>query len=119
MESELPAQISLFYYTCGCIIVLGLKKKKKKAKEVSKTRRYQKVCMLSSFPSICYFVLLCLLLFCFLCVFCDFRIIIRMIIALKGAIQDFSSTTVSNTYSQVARAQSCANQVQHTEAYHV
>ena len=43
-----------------------------------------------------------------------------MIIALKGAIRDFYNLltalgTVSNTYAQVARAQSRANHVQHIE----
>ena len=43
---------------------------------------------------------------------------IMMIIALKGAIRDFDKLLtarrhVSNTYAQVARAQSCANHVQH------
>ena len=43
-----------------------------------------------------------------------------MIIALKGANRDFynlltAPRTVSNTYAQVARAQSCANHVQHIE----
>ena len=42
-----------------------------------------------------------------------------IIIAFKGAIRDFFYSlltvprTVSNTYTQVARVQSCANQVQH------
>ena len=40
-----------------------------------------------------------------------------MTIAFKGAIRDYflltASRTVSNTYAQVARAESCANQVQH------
>ena len=46
-------------------------------------------------------------------------IIIIIIIAFKGAIRDFfydlltAPRTVSNTYAQVARAQSCANHVQH------
>ena len=42
-----------------------------------------------------------------------------IIIAFKGAIQDFLQLppcrAVSNTYTQVARAQLCANPVQHTE----
>ena len=48
-----------------------------------------------------------------------------IIIALKGAIRDFfffffnnlltAPWTVSNTYAQVARAQSCSNHVQHIE----
>ena len=47
---------------------------------------------------------------------------ITIIIALKGAIQDFHNLliaprTVSNTYGQVAGAQSCANHVQHTERF--
>ena len=47
-------------------------------------------------------------------------IIIIIIIAFKGAIRDFLQSssaprTVSNTYAQVARAQSCANHVQHIE----
>ena len=48
-------------------------------------------------------------------------IIIIMIIALQGAIRDFfynlltAPRTVSNTYVQVARGQSCANHVQHIE----
>ena len=42
------------------------------------------------------------------------------IFALKGAIRDFDNLptvprTVSNTYAQVARAQSCANHVQHIQ----
>ena len=46
--------------------------------------------------------------------------IIVIIIALKGAIQDFynpltAPRTVSNTYAQVARAQLCANHAQHIE----
>ena len=44
--------------------------------------------------------------------------IMMMMIALKGALQDLYNLlaalrTVSNTYAQVARAQSCANHVQH------
>ena len=42
--------------------------------------------------------------------------IIIIIIALKGAIRDLftiSSLRHSNTYAQVANAQSCANHVQH------
>ena len=44
----------------------------------------------------------------------------KMIIAFQGAIRDFynllsAPRTVSNTYAQVARAQSCANDVQHIE----
>ena len=62
-----------------------------------------------------------------LCHECDFVImsviiviIIKIIIALKGAIRDFYSLltapqTVSNTYTQVARAQSSAIQVQYIE----
>ena len=47
-------------------------------------------------------------------------IIIIIIIAFKGAIRDFynlltAPRTVSNTYDQVARAQPCANHVQHIE----
>ena len=47
-------------------------------------------------------------------------LIMIMIIASKSAILDFSNLltappTVSNTYTQVARAQSCANHVQHIE----
>ena len=47
-------------------------------------------------------------------------IIMIMIIALKGAFRDFYNLltapgTVSNTYAQVSRAQSCANYVQHIE----
>ena len=47
-------------------------------------------------------------------------IIIIIIIAFKGAIRDFyhlltAPRTVSNTHAQVARAQSCANHVQHIE----
>ena len=47
-------------------------------------------------------------------------IIVIIIIALKGAVRDFYSLltaprTVSNTFAQVARAQSCANHVQHIE----
>ena len=48
-------------------------------------------------------------------------IMIIIIIALKGAIRDFLNTlltapqTVSNTYAQVALAQSCANHVHHVE----
>ena len=48
-------------------------------------------------------------------------IIIIIIIALKGAIRDFfgnlfiAPRTVSNTYAQVARAQSSANYVQRKE----
>ena len=47
-------------------------------------------------------------------------IIIKIIIAFKGTIRDFynlltAPRTVSNTYAQVARAQSCANHVQHIE----
>ena len=48
-------------------------------------------------------------------------IIIITIIAFKGAIRDFFNNlltaprTVSNTHAQVARAQSCANRVQHIE----
>ena len=47
--------------------------------------------------------------------------IIIIIIAIKGAIRDFfynlltAPRTVSNTNAQVARAQSCANHVQHIE----
>ena len=42
------------------------------------------------------------------------------IIAFKGAIRDFynlltAPQTVSNTYAQVVRAQSCANRMQHIE----
>ena len=46
---------------------------------------------------------------------------IIIIIAFKGAIPDYfynlltAPRTVSNTYAQVARAQSCANHVQHIE----
>ena len=44
----------------------------------------------------------------------------KKIIALKGAIRNFynlliAPRTVSNTYAQVGRAQSCANHVQHIE----
>ena len=44
----------------------------------------------------------------------------RRRIVFKGAIRDFynlltAPPTVSNTYAQVARAQSCANHVQHIE----
>ena len=47
-------------------------------------------------------------------------IMMIMIIALKGAIRDFynlltAPRTVSNAYALVARAQSCANHVQHIE----
>ena len=48
-------------------------------------------------------------------------LIIIVIIAFKGAIRDFfynlltGPRTVSNTYTQVARAQSCADHVQHIE----
>ena len=47
-------------------------------------------------------------------------IIIIIIIAFKGTIRDFlqsphGAPTVSNTYAQVAQAQSCANHVQHIE----
>ena len=47
--------------------------------------------------------------------------IITMIIALKGAIRDFydlltAPRTVSNTYAQVARAQSCTNHKQHIKS---
>ena len=48
-------------------------------------------------------------------------IVIIIIIAFKGAIRDFfynlltAPRTVSNTYAQVTRAQSCANHVQHVE----
>ena len=46
-------------------------------------------------------------------------IIIIIIIAFKGAIRDFRFLTVlrtlSNTYSQATRAQSCANHEQHIE----
>ena len=40
-----------------------------------------------------------------------------IIITLKGAIRDFYNLlrTVSNTYAQLAREQSCANHVQHIE----
>ena len=43
-----------------------------------------------------------------------------IIIAFKGAIRDFNNLlteprTVSNTYAQVALAQTCANHVQHIE----
>ena len=41
------------------------------------------------------------------------NIITIIIIAFKGAIRDFF--TISNTYAQVARAQSCENHVQHIE----
>ena len=46
-----------------------------------------------------------------------FVIIILIIIALKGAIQDFCYllTAPANTYAQVVRAHSCANHVQHIE----
>ena len=52
--------------------------------------------------------------------FKESREILIIIIALKGAIQDLynlltAPRTVSNTYAQVARAQSCANHVQHIE----
>ena len=46
-------------------------------------------------------------------------VMMMMIIALKGAIRDVfyhlltAPRTVSNTYAQVAKAQSCANHVQH------
>ena len=45
---------------------------------------------------------------------------IMIMIALKGAIRDFynlltAPRTVSNTYAQVVKAQSCANHVQHIE----
>ena len=45
-------------------------------------------------------------------------IIIIMVIALKGSVEDFydlltAPQTVSNTCTQVARAQSCANHMQH------
>ena len=47
-------------------------------------------------------------------------IIMIIIIALKGAIRDFSNLltvllTVSNTYAQVARVQLCTNHVQHIQ----
>ena len=47
-------------------------------------------------------------------------IIIIIIIAFKGAIREFlqsphCAANVSNTYAQVARAQQCANHVQHIE----
>ena len=47
-------------------------------------------------------------------------IITIIIIAFKGVIRDFynlltAPRTVSNTYAQVARAQSCANHVQHIQ----
>ena len=47
-----------------------------------------------------------------------------IVIAFKGAIRDFDNLltaprTVSNTYAQVARAQSCANHVHTSRAYHV
>ena len=45
---------------------------------------------------------------------------IMMMTTFKGAVRDFSSLliaqrTTSNTYAQVAKAQSCANHVQHIE----
>ena len=49
-------------------------------------------------------------------------IITMIMITLKGSIQGFlqSSHSVSITYAQVARAQSCANHVQHTPGtYHM
>ena len=52
----------------------------------------------------------------------NFYVIIIIIIAFKGAIWDFlqsphSATTVSNTHTQVAQAQPCANHVQHIEPW--
>ena len=44
----------------------------------------------------------------------QFYLIVIIVIAFKGAIQDLLRT-VSNMYAQVARAQSCANHVQHIE----
>ena len=57
-----------------------------------------------------------MLLFVF---FCSDDVVI-VIIALKGAVQDFYNLltalrTVSNTYIRVARAKSCANHMQHIE----
>ena len=45
---------------------------------------------------------------------------IIILIAFKGAVRDFynllaAPLTVSNTYAEVARAQLCANHVQHIE----
>ena len=65
-------------------------------------------------------ILLPLLLLLLLLLLLIIIIIIIIIIALKGEIEDFYNLltvpwTVSNTYSQVARAQSCANHVQHIE----
>ena len=50
----------------------------------------------------------------------DPRRIIMIMVALKGTIHDFYSLLnglkiVSSTHAQVARAQTCANHVQHTE----
>ena len=45
--------------------------------------------------------------------------------ALKGAVRDLfynllaALWNVSNTHAQVAKAQSCANQVQYTDRYHL
>ena len=52
---------------------------------------------------------------------------ITIVIASKGAIRDFfffnnlltAPRTVSNTYAQGVRAQSCTNHVQHMAAHHV
>ena len=46
------------------------------------------------------------------------KIVIMIVIVLRGAFQDFYNSltaprTVSNTHAQVARAQSCANHVLH------
>ena len=53
-------------------------------------------------------------------IFACINVIIIIIIVLKGTIQDFynlltAPRTVCNTYDQVARAQSCANHVQHVK----
>ena len=73
------------------------------------------------FIAVCQ-LLLCFLIDCLFLFFCETVILLIMIIiiAFKGAIRDFynlltAPRTVSNTYAQVARAQSCANHVQHIE----
>ena len=59
-------------------------------------------------------------IFKYMCAHSVILIVIIIIIALKGTIQDFHNLltapqTVPYTYAQVARAQSCANHVQHIE----
>ena len=72
---------------------------------------------------VCYCGMRVLLCACDVCILsCDKKkiIIIIVIITFKGAIEIFDNLlnvprTISNTCAQAARAQSCANHVQHIE----